>query len=136
MTQQEMIDALRGGPVPHRTIGDRLQVMDLSLMPGGLRGLFDGHGMFIGGEVAELTAEPSPPDIQVNAENETQEGSDESEDEGQALRGRLPEDFPGHAALAAAGVDTYGKLRKVSDLTEIEGIGPATAEKIQEALGE
>lgn len=51
-------------------------------------------------------------------------------------KGALPEDFPGRSALEAAGVDTYGKLRRRSleTLTEIEGIGEATASKIREAL--
>lgn len=49
-------------------------------------------------------------------------------------RGKLPADFPGHAALEAAGITTYGQLRKVSDLTTITGIGEATASKIEEAM--
>jgi hypothetical protein len=53
------------------------------------------------------------------------------------LRGQLPEDFPGKAALAEAGINTYGQLRKYTgDLTEISGIGPATAEKIKDAISE
>ena len=51
-------------------------------------------------------------------------------------QGKLPEDFPGHAALAEAGINTFGQLRKAGDVTEIEGIGPATAKKIEEALEE
>ena len=51
------------------------------------------------------------------------------------LKGKLPEDFPGYSSLEAAGVTTYAKVRKQFDsLEEIEGIGPATAEKIREAL--
>ena len=56
-------------------------------------------------------------------------------DEPAELKGKLPEDFPGHAALAEAGINTYGQLRKVSDLTAIAGIGEATAAKILETLG-
>lgn len=48
----------------------------------------------------------------------------------------LPEDFPGLAALEAAGITTYNEVRAVEDLTAIPGIGPATAEKITEALEE
>lgn len=50
--------------------------------------------------------------------------------------GKLPEDFPGHAALEAAGITTYAKARAVSDLTTIPGIGEATAAAITEALKE
>lgn len=49
-------------------------------------------------------------------------------------KGHLPEDFPGYAALAEAGINTYGQLRKIEDVTSVPGIGPATAEKIAEAL--
>lgn len=52
-------------------------------------------------------------------------------------RGHLPEDFPGYSALDAIGEATYAKVRKrIEDgtLTEIDGIGAATAEKIQAAL--
>src|SRR5688572_2981109 len=52
------------------------------------------------------------------------------------LKGKLPEDFPGHTALEAAGLTSYAKVRKQLDsLEEIEGIGPATADKIREAMG-
>lgn len=49
-------------------------------------------------------------------------------------RGKLPEDFPGRAALEAAGVNTYAQARAVAELTDITGIGAATAKKILEAL--
>lgn len=53
------------------------------------------------------------------------------------LKGPLPEDFPGRAALAEAGITSYGKLRRYKgELTEIDGIGAATAEKIKAAQGE
>lgn len=51
-----------------------------------------------------------------------------------AKTGALPEDFPARDKLADAGIDTYAKVRAVEDLTEIPGIGRATAEKITEAL--
>jgi hypothetical protein len=54
-----------------------------------------------------------------------------------SLKGKLPEDFPGHAALEAEGVTTYAKVRKQLDtLEEIPGIGEATAAKIREAMNE
>lgn len=49
-------------------------------------------------------------------------------------QGKLPEDFPGLAALDAAGIHTFAQLRKAGDVTEIPGIGKATAEKIDEAV--
>ena len=42
----------------------------------------------------------------------------------------LPDDLPGHAALAAAGILTMADLLAYGDLTRIDGIGPATAAKI------
>src|SRR5690349_21255103 len=50
---------------------------------------------------------------------------------------RLKEDFPGYAELDAAGEATTAKVRdriKKDTLTEIPGIGPATASKIKEAF--
>jgi hypothetical protein len=52
--------------------------------------------------------------------------------------GKLPEDFPGHQALADAGINTFARARKQRDskdgLTGVPGIGDATATKIEEAL--
>jgi hypothetical protein len=59
--------------------------------------------------------------------------------EGEAAqkKGKLPEDFPGYTALEAEGLTTYAKVRKQLDaITDVPGIGDATAEKIREALGE
>jgi hypothetical protein len=48
----------------------------------------------------------------------------------------LPEDFPARAALIEAGIETYADVSLLSDenLTGIRGVGPATAEKIRQAL--
>lgn len=58
-----------------------------------------------------------------------------------ALRGKLPEDFPGLAALEEAGLTTYAKVRKHLDKFDTEegkitGVGPATVEKIRTAMNE
>ena len=50
------------------------------------------------------------------------------------LKGKLPDDFPGHSALMDAGIHTYAQLRKVDDLTSIPGVGEITAGKITDAL--
>jgi len=50
-------------------------------------------------------------------------------------KGKLPDDFPGRAALKEAGITKFGQILKVKDLTKIDGIGPATADKIKAALG-
>lgn len=53
-------------------------------------------------------------------------------------KGKLPADFPGHDALDAAGVHTYGQVSKhIADdrLKDIPGIGKATATKIATAMG-
>jgi hypothetical protein len=49
----------------------------------------------------------------------------------------LPEDFPARELLIAAGYDTLDLVKNASDedLDAIDGIGPATVEKIREAQG-
>jgi DNA polymerase/3'-5' exonuclease PolX len=49
----------------------------------------------------------------------------------------IPEDFPGYKHLIDHGLTTLDEVRNmatVGDLTEIKGIGPATAADIEEAL--
>lgn len=51
------------------------------------------------------------------------------------LKGQLPDDFPGRAKLADAGINTYAQARKAEEgLEQIEGIGPQTATQIRAAL--
>lgn len=53
------------------------------------------------------------------------------------LEGRLPDDFPGHAALKAAGVITYDRVRKLiakGKLDDVPGIGPQTIKEIEAVL--
>lgn len=49
--------------------------------------------------------------------------------------GGIPQDFPGRDELVAAGHTTLNSVREIEDLTEIDGIGKVTAEKIRKALG-
>jgi hypothetical protein len=56
-------------------------------------------------------------------------------------KGKLPADFPGYKALSEADppVHTYHQVRKIADagtLIDIPGIGKATVEQINAALGE
>ncbi len=53
-----------------------------------------------------------------------------------ALTGAIPEDFPLASRLESAGITTFEELLDVDDLTELNGIGPAYAEQIQEVLDE
>lgn len=49
-------------------------------------------------------------------------------------RGKLPEDFPGRAALEANDITTYAQVRHAVErdqLTELNGIGDSTAERIK-----
>lgn len=54
----------------------------------------------------------------------------EPDEEGTAL----PDDFPARSKLADAGIETLEAVEAVEDLTEITGIGDATAGEIREAL--
>lgn len=76
-------------------------------------------------EIAEAEAQAAAKSAEAPAE------------EAKPLRGKLPEDFPGHSALADAGITTYAGVRKqLETIEDIDGIGPATAEKIREAMDE
>lgn len=78
-----------------------------------------------------MAAKDSTPDASADAGGETPTEPTPTETQ----KGKLPEDFPGREKLEAAGITSYGKLRDYEgELTEIDGIGPATAEKIQAAL--
>ena len=82
-----------------------------------------------------LKTMPEPSKRDENVVNEADAAAVEESEESTELKGKLPEDFPGHAALEAAGITTYAQLRKAGDVTEVPGIGKATAEKIADALG-
>lgn len=84
------------------------------------------------------TTEPElRPEIAAAEAAASQAQAAKTTDEAKPLRGKLPEDFPGGGALEAAGVTTYAGVRKqLQSLEDIDGIGPATAEKIREAMDE
>lgn len=67
-----------------------------------------------------------------------EETEEESEEPKPEQKGPLPDDFPGRAALAGAGINTFAQLHKARDskegLTGLTGVGEATATKIEEAL--
>jgi hypothetical protein len=119
MTQRELETYCKQNGIPCHMIGEKLRVMDLTQMPDHMRANFDDRGFYV--EAAKTVTE---------AETEEQPTTPQ-------LRGKLPDDFPGHAALEAEGITTYAKVRKrLADLTDIPGIGDATAEKISAAMSE
>lgn len=139
MTQQEMLEHLRGGPIPHRMVPDgRLQVMDLSLVPGVWRGtVLDDDGYFVeGGDKPEPVVAEHGISAIVGGVIEPRGKDEEQADAPKLLQGKLPDDFPGLAALDAAGIHTYAQLRNAGDVTKIAGIGEATAAKIDEAMAQ
>lgn len=74
----------------------------------------------------------------VEAKKETLPEPVPEEEEATEKKGSLPDDFPGRAALAGAGINTFAQARKARDseegLTGIIGVGDVTAEAIKEAL--
>jgi len=46
----------------------------------------------------------------------------------------IPDDFPGARQLKAAGIETMEALRGLDDFTIVKGIGPKTAEKMEEEV--
>jgi len=46
----------------------------------------------------------------------------------------LPEDLPGRDVLLSHNINTVSEVKKIVDLTELQGIGKKTAEKIKAAL--
>ncbi len=95
-------------------------------------------------ETGALTEAEEPSDGSETASNSgdaelaIEAAAHATEDKAQ-LKGALPPDFPGHAALEGAGVTTYAQARKAfrkeTGWTHIDGIGPATNTALAEALG-
>jgi hypothetical protein len=88
------------------------------------------------------TTEPElRPEIAEAEARDAAKGDAGSAGEAKPLRGPLPDDFPGHGSLVAAGLTTYAKVRKHLDKFEtedgkVDGVGPATVEKIRDALNQ
>lgn len=85
----------------------------------------------------EVTATRTETGRDSEARTDREAGDATLEDEGTAKRGKLPDDFPGRAALDEAGLGTYAKVRKSierDELKDVSGIGPATVEKIEAEL--
>jgi len=91
---------------------------------------YDEHGTMIS------SSEDAPSDV-AKAEAPEAPVEETADLEPEPPSGKLPDGFPGKAALDAADppIHTYGQLAKFSDdYTKIPGIGAATAEKITEAV--
>ena len=90
---------------------------------------------------APVASEPEPAGVLIADDKAAEPADDEATDDtsGKKLKGKLPDGFPGKAALDEAGYTTYAKVRKLHDhgkLTEVPGIGEVTAGHIGEALSE
>lgn len=84
------------------------------------------------GEAVELDAKEY--DRLLNAGVIARKGSEQAQ-VAKATADQLPADFPGIEALRKAEITTFSALEEVDDLTDIKGIGEATAAEISEALG-
>jgi len=85
------------------------------------------------GMVYDLTRPKSQKEPE-RVDDEPEEPTTPEEKEHLDLKGPLPKDFPAHDKLHEAGINTYGQLNKVEDLTTIEGVGPATVKAIKKRL--
>lgn len=164
MTQEQLIAFCDSKGIPYKLNDGSLQVMDMTLLPGEARSLVDGNGRFVKADEPQAEAKPvmiEPgvivTDDPITAEAAlagkvaTHEGQDNpaddagdvetEESEAAALRGKLPDGFPGKLALEEAGITTYAQLRKERDahdgsLKHLTGIGDATDGHISEAMKE
>lgn len=79
---------------------------------------------------ADPVVEYRPGEAEADGASEVE---NETPDRGETFT-PLPDDFPGAATLAEAGINTIEDLVAAGNLTDIPGIGPARAAKIREAL--
>lgn len=85
------------------------------------------------GPGAELTLETSEAERLIDKGVLARRGTEEAA-AAQRIADTIPASFPGQEDLAKAGIETFSALRSAGDLTELDGIGEATAKKIAEEL--
>jgi hypothetical protein len=147
MTEEQVRGFCLNNGINATPIGTALRVLDPTELPGSVRKFVNDDGTYKGDNTPEAEdsrheeskGAPDADDTAVRkmpGDSLAEVEAKEEAIEGKELKGKLPEDFHGRVALEAAGITTYAQLRKAGDLTEIPGIGPATAEKIAEALRE
>lgn len=151
MTEEEVRAFALNNGVNATPVGTPLRILDPTELPASVRKFVNDDGTYKGDDTPEdedprhesSKGEPdadesavrkmpmdTKEDVEAREANLKETGGDKE------LKGKLPDDFPGHSALAAADITTYAQLRKAGDVTDVPGIGPATAEKIKAALGE
>lgn len=147
MTAEEIRGFCLNNGVNVTPIGTPLKVMDVSQVPASVREFLNENGTYKGDDTPEAKDprhEESKGELDADETAVRKQPMDTLEDvkkkeaeiDADPKKGKLPEDFPGRAALEANGITTYAQLRKAGDVTSLIGIGPATAEKIDAALGE
>jgi hypothetical protein len=147
MTEEQVRGFCLNNGVNATPIGTPLRVLDPTELPASVRKFVNEDGTYRGdntpeSEDANHEESKGEPDADETAVRKSlgdtfeQVEQKEAEIDGAKLKGKLPDDFPGHAALETAGITTYAQLRKAGNLDDIVGIGPATAQKIRESLGE
>lgn len=122
MTEQEVQAFCANNGISVSAPGEALHVVNPDELPPSVRRFVNDDGSYKGDGTPE--AEDGKSKVAEFSDQQTQ------------LKGKLPDDFPGKAALEAEGITTYAKLRKAGDVTEVPGIGPATKAKIDEALSQ
>ncbi len=90
------------------------------------------------GPTTTTESEQSPEEIESFGEGTGEEAAttEEVKAAGEEPEHSFPEGFPQVSRLVEAGYTSIADLRAVEELTDIDGIGPAYAEQIQEALDE
>jgi hypothetical protein len=91
----------------------------------------------VGYKEGALTPEAIAADKAAKKE-EAPKKEEEVEEASVKKSGKLPDDFPGRAALEEAGITTYAQVRKAQkadELKDVAGVGEVTLANILEALG-
>lgn len=138
MTEQEVQAFCANNGISVSAPGQPLHVVDPGELPPSVRAFVNDDGSYKGDNTPEkkdARHEQSKGEADSDPNAVAKNVSDEERGP-EVKKGKLPDDFPGHAALSNAGITTYAQLRKAGDVTALEGIGPATADKIKTALEE